>query len=133
MVGAAERHRILVADFAAQGPRLHEAQVMRLGGLPLTPKTWLRRHELQMGAIAVAARLAQRKSALVDMPANGVVYRCLGLRLHPRLSRRSRLWQCGRRLLTRPPLASAPIRGEGRFRGRAEVRARPQSGHEFSS
>jgi hypothetical protein len=41
MVGAAERHRVLVADFAAQGPGLHESQVMRLGGLPLAPKAWL--------------------------------------------------------------------------------------------
>jgi hypothetical protein len=53
MVGAAERHRILVADFAAQGLRLHEAKVMRLGGLPLAPKARLRRHELQMGTIAI--------------------------------------------------------------------------------
>ena len=75
MVSAAERHRILVADFAAQGARLHEAQVMRLGGLPLAPKTWLRGHELQMGAIAVAARLAQREGALVDMANNGCEWR----------------------------------------------------------
>jgi hypothetical protein len=68
MVGAAERHRVLVTDFAAQGPRLHEAQVMRLGRLPLAPKAWLRCHELQMGAIAVAARLAQRQGAFVDLP-----------------------------------------------------------------
>jgi hypothetical protein len=68
---ATERHRELVADFAAQGPRLHEAQVMRLGGLPLAPKARLRRHELQMGAIAVTARLAQRQSAFVDMANTG--------------------------------------------------------------
>jgi hypothetical protein len=73
VVGAAERHRILVADFAAQGPRLHEAQVMRLGRLPLAPKAWLRCHELQMGAIAVATRLAEGQGALVDMPNNGIV------------------------------------------------------------
>jgi len=71
MVGAAERHRVLVADFAAQGPRLHEAQMMGLGGLPLAPEAWLRGHELQMGAIAVAARLAQRQGAFVDMANNG--------------------------------------------------------------
>jgi hypothetical protein len=59
MVGAAQRHRVLAADFAAQGPRLHEAQVMGLGGLPFAPKARLRRHELQMGAIAVAAWLAE--------------------------------------------------------------------------
>jgi hypothetical protein len=71
MVGAAERHRILVADFAAQGSRLHEAQVMGLGGLPLAAKAGLRRHELQMGAIAVAARLAQGQGAFVDMANTG--------------------------------------------------------------
>jgi hypothetical protein len=62
VVGTSERHRILVADFAAQGPRLHEAQVMRLGRLPLAPKAWLRGHELQVSAIVVA-RLAQRQGA----------------------------------------------------------------------
>jgi hypothetical protein len=75
MVGAAERHRILVADFAAQGPRLHEAQVMRLGGLPLAAKTRLRRHELQMGAIAVAARLAQRHVLAGPRPASASIRR----------------------------------------------------------
>jgi hypothetical protein len=44
---------------------------MGLGGLPLAPKAWLRGHELQMGAIAVAARLAERQG--VDMPNNGIV------------------------------------------------------------
>ena len=78
VVGAAERDRIFVANFAAQGSRLHEAQVMRLGGLPLAPKAWLRRHELQMGTIAVAARLAQRKRALVDMANNGYGW-CTGI------------------------------------------------------
>jgi hypothetical protein len=78
MVGAAERHGVLVADLAAQRPRLREAQVMRLTGLPLTSKARLRGHESEMGAMAVAAWLAQGKGALVDAPVNGIVHRrCL--------------------------------------------------------
>jgi hypothetical protein len=34
MVGAAERHRELIADPAAQGPRLHESEVMGVARLP---------------------------------------------------------------------------------------------------
>ena len=75
VVRAAERHGVLVTDFAAQGPRLHEAQVVGLGGLPLAPKAWLRRHELQMGPIAVTARFAQRQGAFVDMANNGCEWR----------------------------------------------------------
>jgi hypothetical protein len=57
--------------------------MVRLGGLPLAAKARLRRHELQMGAIAVAARLAQRQSAFVDTPDKGVVHRRhFGLTLH---------------------------------------------------
>jgi hypothetical protein len=68
MVGAAQRHRELIANPAAQGPGLHESEVMGVARLPPTEQAWLRRHELQMGAIAVAARLAQWEGTLVDMP-----------------------------------------------------------------
>ena len=68
MVGAAERHRELIADTAAQGPRLHEPEVMGVARLPPTEQAWSRCNELQMGSIAVAARFAQRKAAFVDMP-----------------------------------------------------------------
>ena len=68
MVGAAQRHRELIADPAAQGPWLHESEVMGVARLPPTEQAWLRCHELQMGAIAVAARFAQREGAFVDMP-----------------------------------------------------------------
>ena len=68
MVGAAERHRELIADPAAQGPWLHESEVMGVARLPPTEQAGLRRHELQMGAIAVAARFTQREGAFIDMP-----------------------------------------------------------------
>jgi hypothetical protein len=40
MVRAAERHHVLVADLPAQRSGLHEAEVMRLGRLPLAAETW---------------------------------------------------------------------------------------------
>src|ERR1700680_2020272 len=51
MVGAAERHRELIAAPAPQRPRLQESQVMGVARLPPAEKARLRRHELQMGAI----------------------------------------------------------------------------------
>jgi hypothetical protein len=72
MVGAAERHRELIADPASQGPRLHESEVMGVARLPPAEEARLRRHELQMGAIAVAARFAQGEGRFVDMANNGV-------------------------------------------------------------
>jgi hypothetical protein len=71
MVGAAQRHRELIADPAAQGPWLHESEVMGVARLPPAQQACLRRHELQMCTIAVTARLAQGKGALVDMANNG--------------------------------------------------------------
>ena len=81
MVGAAERNGEFIADPAPHGPRLHEPQMVSVRRLPPAQKARLRRHELQMGAIAIAARFAQGKGAFVDMPENGVVHRrCLRLR-----------------------------------------------------
>jgi hypothetical protein len=72
MMGAAERDRELIADPSTQSLGLHESQVV---GVARLQKAGLRRHELQMGTIAIAARLAQGKRAFVDMPQNGVVHR----------------------------------------------------------
>ena len=81
MMGTTERDCELVADPAAQGLGLHESQVMGVARLPPAHEAWLRGHELQMGAVAIAARFTQRKAALVDMPEDGVVHRRhLGLR-----------------------------------------------------
>jgi hypothetical protein len=75
MMSAAQRHRELIADPAAQGPWLHESEVMGVARLPPAEQAWLGRHELQVGAIAVAARFAQREVALVDMANNGCEWR----------------------------------------------------------
>jgi hypothetical protein len=75
MVGAAQRHRELVADPTAQGAWLHESEVVGVTRLPPTKEAGLRRQELQMGAIAVAARFAQREGALVDMANSGFEWR----------------------------------------------------------
>jgi hypothetical protein len=128
MVGAAERHRELIADPAPQGSRLHESEVMGIARSPPAQQARLRRHELQMGAIAIAARLAQREGTLVDMPGNGVVHRRqLGLR------RSGRLERCDRDLFTRSRLAPASVRREGRFLGSAEFYTGPQGGHQLGT
>jgi hypothetical protein len=67
MVGAAERNSEFIADPAPHGSRLHEPQMVSVRRLPSAQKARLRRHELQMGAIAIAARFAEGKGAFVDM------------------------------------------------------------------
>jgi hypothetical protein len=59
MVGAAERNGEFIADPAPHGPRLHESQMVSIARLPPAQKARLRCHELQMGAIAIAARFAE--------------------------------------------------------------------------
>ena len=71
MMGAAERDRELIADPSTQSLGLHESQVMGVARLPPAKKAGLQRHELQMGTIAIAARLAQGKRAFVDMTNTG--------------------------------------------------------------
>jgi len=56
MVGAAQRNGEFIADPAPHGSRLHEPQMVSVRRLPSAQKARLRRHELQMGAIAIAAR-----------------------------------------------------------------------------
>jgi len=58
MVGAAEGNGEFIADPASHGSRLHESQVMGIARLPPAQQAWLRPHELQMGAIAIATRFA---------------------------------------------------------------------------
>jgi hypothetical protein len=131
-VPAKRADRELVADPAPYGSRLHEPQMVRVRGLPSAQKARLRRHELQMGAVAVAARFAEGKGALVDMPEDGVVHRrCLGLPRRRSVRRRGRLRRCRRRRLLRtPPLAPASLRREGRFLG---LKNRATSGRTLGS
>jgi hypothetical protein len=81
-----------------------------------------------MGAIAVAARFAQREGALVDMPRNGV-----GHRRQLGQGRCGRLRWGGRGLFVRPRLAPAPVRREGRFLGGAEFYTGAQGGHQLGA
>ena len=128
VVGAAQRHGELIADPAAQGPRLHKSEVMGVARLPPAQQAWSRRYELQVGAIAVPARFAQREGALLDMPENRVVdWRQLGQR------RSKRLRRCGRGLLARPRLASAPVPSEGRCLAAAKFHAGAQGGHQLGA
>ena len=75
MMGAAQGNRELVADPAAQGPWLHESEVMGVARFPPAKQARLRCHECQVGTIAIAARLAQGKRAFVDMANNGCEWR----------------------------------------------------------
>ena len=72
MMGATERDRVLIADPAAQSLGLHESQVMGVARLPPAHEAWLRGHELQMGAVAIAAR-CQRTALLT-----GAAWGCAG-------------------------------------------------------
>jgi hypothetical protein len=73
MMGPKE-HIIFVADPGAQRAWLDEPQMMRVGWPPSAKKARLPRYEPQVRAIPVAARLAQRKRALVDVPGNSIPY-----------------------------------------------------------
>src|SRR5580704_17544711 len=66
MVRPAERHRELVADLAAERPRLRAAEMVRIRGLAPTHKARLRSDKFAMRLIAEAPRLPDRKQALVD-------------------------------------------------------------------
>ena len=84
MVRAAERHGELIAYASTNGGGLRKPEVMGIRRSPFAKETRLRGHELKMRAIAVAARLVQRKLALVD----GRLGSCSGVR-----DRFRRLWQ----------------------------------------
>jgi hypothetical protein len=66
MVNTAERHRELVAHFAAERARLRRAKVMGIRGLAATNKAGLRGNKLTMCFVADAPRFADRKHAFVN-------------------------------------------------------------------
>jgi hypothetical protein len=74
MVGAAKGNRELVADPAAQRTWLGKSQMVGVRRSSSAQETRLRRDELKMRAIAVAARFAVCEGAFIDMPGNGVVH-----------------------------------------------------------
>ena len=66
MVPTTERHRELVAHFAAECPALRKSQVMGIGGLAAANQTRLFGHMSDMLAVSNPARLRQGQRALID-------------------------------------------------------------------
>jgi hypothetical protein len=132
VMGAADRDHELIADPAPQCLRLGKSQVMRIRRPTSTQQAGLRRYELQVSMIAVAARLAQREGAFVDMPSDGVVHSLIGFKVS---SRGFDIIFCSenRRRRQRPP--ATPFPGDvccqrvgtftlGRLRGGSQGRER---------
>ena len=66
MMNAAERHRELVARLAAQGPRLHEPKMMRVGRLATTEEAGLLGDIAKVRFVAIAAGSGNRARIFVD-------------------------------------------------------------------
>ena len=66
MMDAAERNREFVAGLAAQGPRLHEPKMMRIGRLAAAEQAGLSGHVAKVRLVAVAAGSGNREHTLVD-------------------------------------------------------------------
>jgi hypothetical protein len=73
MMGSAKWDCVFVTDTATKGASLREAQVMRIRRPPPADQARLRRHEPEVGAVAVAAWFAHREGAFVDVPSHGIV------------------------------------------------------------
>src|ERR1700730_2719273 len=58
VMASAQRHRELVAYLASHCAGLREPQVVGVGGASSTDKTRLRRHEFEVGFVAMPTRLA---------------------------------------------------------------------------
>src|SRR5207237_10045863 len=65
VVRAAERDRELIADLAAKGALLGEAQMMRVGRFAAAHEAGLTGHALEVRLVAGAARIAARRRALM--------------------------------------------------------------------
>jgi hypothetical protein len=74
MVDTTKRDRELVADPPAQRPRLCKSQMVGVGRPASAQKARLRCHELEVRAIAITPRFAEREGAFIDMPGNGIVH-----------------------------------------------------------
>jgi hypothetical protein len=66
MMDAAERHSELVARLAAQGPRLHEPKMMRVGRLATTEEAGLLGDIAKVRFVAIAAGSGNRERTFVD-------------------------------------------------------------------
>ena len=67
MMGPAQGDGEFVAHFSTERPRLHEAQMVGIGGHSPTYEAGLLGDESEMLLVAVPFRLANREGALVDM------------------------------------------------------------------
>ena len=70
MMAAAQRHDELIADLAAEGAALREAQMMGICRPAAANQARLFGHELDVFLVAKAARLGMGQSALVDAVGN---------------------------------------------------------------
>jgi len=66
MMHSAQRHREFVAHAAADCGALGKPEMMRVRGASAAEQAWLQRYELEVIAVAVAPRFAQREVGLVD-------------------------------------------------------------------
>ena len=66
MMDTAKRDRELVAGFAAQGPRLHEPEMMRVGRLAAAQQAGLSGNVAKVRLVAITARRRHRQRALVE-------------------------------------------------------------------
>jgi hypothetical protein len=66
VVDSAQRHDVFVADFAAERPRLHEAQVVRIGAFSSADDTGLSGDEPQVLLAAMASRFGDGQSTVRD-------------------------------------------------------------------
>ena len=64
---AAERHRELIAHLAAQGARLSEPQMVRIGRSPPAYEARIRGHECPMVPVAFAPGFAERQAGAVGV------------------------------------------------------------------
>src|SRR4030081_2399026 len=72
VMGSAQRYRELIAHLAPHRAELREPQMVGVGGASAADKTRLRRHELEMGFIAMPTRLADRELAFLDFGGSSV-------------------------------------------------------------
>jgi hypothetical protein len=60
VMGSAQRYRELIADLSPHGAGLCEPQMVGVRGTSPANQTRLRRHEFEVGFVAMATRLADR-------------------------------------------------------------------------
>jgi hypothetical protein len=75
MMGSAQGYGELVAYLASHCAELSESQMVSVGGASPADKTGLGSHEFEVGLIAMAARLADRKLAFLDFGRRGVSWK----------------------------------------------------------